>query len=67
MIMVLNRKNRLHNHWSFIDRKLIENNLLIAGVLVIIPNYTGDRLNFGIAIEEAKQTGLTVYLSQWAD
>ncbi|XP_043280408.1 triokinase/FMN cyclase-like isoform X2 [Venturia canescens] len=31
-----------------------------AGVLVIIPNYTGDCLNFGIAIEEARQDGLTI-------
>ncbi|XP_076183011.1 triokinase/FMN cyclase isoform X2 [Ptiloglossa arizonensis] len=31
-----------------------------AGVLVVIPNYTGDCLNFGIAIEKARQTGLKV-------
>ncbi|CAK9816732.1 Triokinase/FMN cyclase [Anthophora quadrimaculata] len=31
-----------------------------AGVLVIVPNYTGDCLNFGIAIEKAKQAGLKV-------
>ncbi|XP_063993832.1 triokinase/FMN cyclase-like [Diachasmimorpha longicaudata] len=28
-----------------------------AGTLVIIPNYTGDCLNFGIAIERARQEG----------
>ncbi|XP_034939542.1 PTS-dependent dihydroxyacetone kinase 1, dihydroxyacetone-binding subunit DhaK-like [Chelonus insularis] len=28
-----------------------------AGTLVIIPNYTGDCLNFGIAIEKARQQG----------
>lgn len=27
------------------------------GVLVIVKNYTGDRLNFGMAIEQAKQRG----------
>lgn len=31
-----------------------------AGILVIIPNYTGDCLNFGIAIEKARQAGITV-------
>ncbi|XP_031843454.2 triokinase/FMN cyclase [Nomia melanderi] len=31
-----------------------------AGILVIIPNYTGDCLNFGIAVEKAKQNGLKV-------
>ncbi|KAG7201942.1 hypothetical protein KM043_004647 [Ampulex compressa] len=31
-----------------------------AGVLVIVPNYTGDCLNFGIAIEKARQQGLKV-------
>ncbi|XP_017796214.1 PREDICTED: triokinase/FMN cyclase-like, partial [Habropoda laboriosa] len=30
------------------------------GVLVIVPNYTGDCLNFGIAIEKAKQAGVKV-------
>lgn len=28
-----------------------------AGVLVIVKNYTGDRLNFGVAIERAKNAG----------
>ncbi|XP_015111947.1 uncharacterized protein LOC107037741 isoform X2 [Diachasma alloeum] len=31
-----------------------------AGTLVIIPNYTGDCLNFGIAIERARQEGLKI-------
>ncbi|XP_043479204.1 triokinase/FMN cyclase-like isoform X2 [Leptopilina heterotoma] len=31
-----------------------------AGTLVIIPNYTGDCLNFGIAIEKAKVLGIKV-------
>ena len=31
-----------------------------AGVLVIIKNYTGDRLNFGIAVERAKTEGVRV-------
>ena len=33
-----------------------------AGVVVIINNYTGDRLNFGIAIERAKAEGVLVDL-----
>ena len=31
-----------------------------AGTLVIIKNYTGDRLNFGIAAEQAKVEGMAV-------
>ncbi|KAK6183653.1 hypothetical protein SNE40_011087 [Patella caerulea] len=31
-----------------------------AGVLVIIKNYTGDRLNFGLAVERAKAEGIKV-------
>lgn len=31
---------------------------LLAGILVIVKNYTGDRVNFGIAIERAKALGL---------
>lgn len=31
------------------------------GCLVIIKNYTGDRLNFGLAVEEARSEGLKVY------
>ncbi|XP_011299957.1 bifunctional ATP-dependent dihydroxyacetone kinase/FAD-AMP lyase (cyclizing) [Fopius arisanus] len=31
-----------------------------GGTLVIIPNYTGDCLNFGIAIERARQEGLKI-------
>lgn len=31
-----------------------------AGTLVIVTNYTGDRLNFGIAVERAKAEGMKV-------
>ena len=31
-----------------------------AGTLMIVTNYTGDRLNFGIAAERAKTEGLRV-------
>lgn len=31
-----------------------------GGVIVIIGNYTGDRLNFGKAIEKAKAAGIKV-------
>ena len=31
-----------------------------AGTLVIVKNYTGDRLNFGIAVEQAKMEGMAV-------
>lgn len=33
-----------------------------AGCLVIIKNYTGDRLNFGLAVEKAKELGRKVEL-----
>lgn len=32
----------------------------VAGVLVAINNYTGDRLNFGIAIERARTEGIHI-------
>ncbi|KAJ8308298.1 hypothetical protein KUTeg_013172 [Tegillarca granosa] len=32
----------------------------VAGVLVIIKNYTGDRVNFGLAVERAKAEGIKV-------
>ncbi len=32
------------------------------GTLVIVKNYTGDRLNFGIAVEKARAEGLLVDL-----
>lgn len=31
-----------------------------AGALVVVKNYTGDRVNFGLAIERAKAIGLKV-------
>lgn len=35
-------------------------NMFPAGILMVVPNYTGDCLNFGIAIEKARQKGLKV-------
>ena len=31
-----------------------------AGTLMIVKNYTGDRLNFGIALEQARGEGMKV-------
>ena len=31
-----------------------------AGTLMVVKNYTGDRLNFGIALERAKAEGMSV-------
>ncbi|KAJ1684774.1 hypothetical protein LUZ63_020045 [Rhynchospora breviuscula] len=31
-----------------------------AGCLVVVKNYTGDRLNFGLAVERARESGLDV-------
>lgn len=36
------------------------NDYVTVGCVVIITNYTGDRLNFGLAIERARQEGLKV-------
>ncbi|XP_012525510.1 triokinase/FMN cyclase isoform X2 [Monomorium pharaonis] len=44
-------------HITYALRCLAENS---KGILVIVPNYTGDCLNFGIAIEKTRQTGVTV-------
>lgn len=38
-----------------------------AGCLVVVLNYTGDRLNFGMAIERATAEGLKVELTAVAD
>lgn len=38
-----------------------------AGVLLIVKNYTGDRLNFGLALEEAKMEGIPVEMIIIAD
>nr|XP_033339605.1 triokinase/FMN cyclase-like [Megalopta genalis] len=42
-------------HISYCIERLSEHSQ--AGILVIIPNYTGDCLNFGIAVEKARQNG----------
>jgi dihydroxyacetone kinase len=34
--------------------------MLVAGVLVLVINYTGDRINFGLAVEKARREGLKV-------
>ena len=38
-----------------------------AGCLLIVKNYTGDKLNFGVAAEEAKAEGLKVEMVIVAD
>ena len=38
-----------------------------AGTLVIVKNYTGDVLHFGLAVEKAKAEGLTVEMVVVAD
>jgi ATP-dependent dihydroxyacetone kinase len=38
-----------------------------AGCLLIVKNYTGDRLNFGLAAERARQLGLSVAMVVVAD
>ncbi|XP_069479940.1 triokinase/FMN cyclase isoform X2 [Ambystoma mexicanum] len=38
-----------------------------AGVLLIVKNYTGDRLNFGLALEQARAQGVDVQMVVVAD
>ncbi len=38
-----------------------------AGVLLLIKNYTGDKLNFGLAAEIARASGVTVEIVVVAD
>lgn len=38
-----------------------------SGVLLIVKNYTGDRLNFGLAAEQARNYGVTVDMVVVAD
>lgn len=38
----------------------ITSQIIIGGVLVLLGNYTGDRLNFGKAFEKAKVAGIKV-------
>lgn len=35
---------------------------LTAGTLLIVKNYTGDRLNFGLALEQARAEGADVQM-----
>ena len=38
-----------------------------SGVLLIVKNYTGDRLNFGLAAEQARNRGVSVAMVIVAD
>ncbi|XP_075693797.1 triokinase/FMN cyclase isoform X2 [Rhinoderma darwinii] len=38
-----------------------------AGVLLLVKNYTGDRLNFGLALERARRDGVDVEMAVIAD
>lgn len=39
----------------------------LLGILIILKNYTGDRINFGLALERAKAAGILVDLVTVAD
>ncbi|XP_024878569.1 triokinase/FMN cyclase-like isoform X1 [Temnothorax curvispinosus] len=45
-------------HITYALRCVAENNKV--GIVVVVPNYTGDCLNFGIAIEKARRAGVMV-------
>lgn len=40
---------------------------IAAGVLVLIKNYTGDRVNFGLAMERARAVGIKCEMVACAD
>ena len=43
-------------------KMMLEIDLISAGALVIVINYTGDRINFGLAVEKARHEGMKVVL-----
>jgi dihydroxyacetone kinase len=38
--------------------------MILDGVLVIVINYTGDRLNFGLALERARMENIRVRIGK---
>ena len=44
----------------FIGETLSKAQLFLAGVLVLVINYTGDRIHFGLATERARREGIKV-------
>ena len=44
----------------FIGDTLSKAQLFLAGVLVLVINYTGDRIHFGLATERARREGIKV-------
>ncbi|XP_011633727.1 triokinase/FMN cyclase-like [Pogonomyrmex barbatus] len=47
-------------HITYALQRIAENSKV--GIVIVVPNYTGDCLNFGIAIEKARQADITVKL-----
>ncbi|KAM7376994.1 hypothetical protein PAMA_013671 [Pampus argenteus] len=45
---------------SILAAVLCLHNAGVSGVLLIVTNYTGDRLNFGLAVEQARKHGVAV-------
>ena len=37
--------------------------ITLGGIVLVVNNYTGDRLNFGLALERAKAKGIKVKFS----
>ncbi|KAM9827397.1 triokinase/FMN cyclase [Neosynchiropus ocellatus] len=52
---------------SILAAILCLHNAGVSGVLLIVKNYTGDRLNFGLAAEQARNHGVTVDMVVVAD
>ena len=44
----------------FVGDSLSKRQLFLAGVLVLVINYTGDRIHFGLATERARREGIKV-------
>ena len=57
------QRKRKKLHHIFLNQKNAEATSLVffsAGCLVLVFNYTGDRLNFGLATEQARREGRKV-------
>lgn len=49
-----------YNAYTFLELLVIDLKSHAGGVLVVVKNYTGDRINFGIAAERARLGGTDI-------
>ena len=51
---------KLSEELPFVGDSLSKPQFFLAGVLVLVINYTGDRIHFGLATERARREGIKV-------